>query len=348
MKVEKKIISRLTKCYSIAPLHDRGQDCVLVAAEKTDRCLLFDRKGRILDTVWEEPGGTMSMVQVPESDGQFLATHKFYSPNDSADAEIVIVSHKEDGEWEVRTLVKLPHVHRFDIVRRNGINYLIACTLKSGHKFKDDWSVPGKVYAAVLPEDLSIFDRGHQLKIQVIKENMLKNHGYYRIVENDMDTCLISADCGVYRFFPPVDINGEWEIDQLLDTPSSDAVLVDFDGDGEKELAVLSPFHGDKICIYKKLDKGFERVYEYEKPADFTHAIYGGSLCGKQVLIVGHRKAERNLIVFWWDEEKGYCWELIDEDCGSANVFHFVDEGKDILISANRENDEIAMYTLEW
>ncbi len=145
-----------------------------------------------------------------------------------------------------------------------------------------------------------------------------------------------------------MDINGEWEIDQLLDTPSSDAVLVDFDGDGEKELAVLSPFHGDKICIYKKLDKGFERVYEYEKPADFTHAIYGGSLCGKQVLIVGHRKAERNLIVFWWDEEKGYCWELIDEDCGSANVFHFVDEGKDILISANRENDEIAMYTLEW
>ncbi len=348
MKVEKKIISRLTKCYSIAPLCDRGQDCILVAAEKTDRCLLFDRKGKLLDTVWDGAGGTMSMVQVPERDGQFLATHKFYSPNDSADAEIVIVSHKEDGEWEVRTLVKLPHVHRFDIIKRNGINYLIACTLKSGHKFKDDWSVPGKVYAAVLPEDLSGFDGAHQLRMQVIKENMLKNHGYYRIRENDMDSCLISADCGVFRFLPPVNADGAWEIEQLLTTPSSDAVLVDFDRDGEKELAVLSPFHGDKICIYKKKEEGFEKAYEYEKPAEFTHAIYGGSLCGKQALIVGHRKAERNLIVFWWDEKKGYCHELIDRDCGSANVFHYVDEGKDILISANREIDEIAMYTLEW
>mgnify|MGYP007025252204 CR=1 FL=1 len=34
-------------------------------------------------------------------------------------------------------------------------------------------------------------------------QNMLKNHGYYRVTENDMDTCLISAECGVFRFVPP-------------------------------------------------------------------------------------------------------------------------------------------------
>lgn len=32
---------------------------------------------------------------------------------------------------------------------------------------------------------------------------MLKNHGYYRVRENDMDTSVISADCGVFRFIPP-------------------------------------------------------------------------------------------------------------------------------------------------
>ena len=64
MKVEKKIISNLTKCYSIAPLHYHEQDYILVAAEKQDPCLLFDCEGNQVDKVWDGPGGTMSMVQV--------------------------------------------------------------------------------------------------------------------------------------------------------------------------------------------------------------------------------------------------------------------------------------------
>lgn len=348
MKVKKKVISNLTKCYSIAPLRCQDRDCLLVAAEKQDPCILFDLDGNELGKVWDGPGGTMSMVQVPGSDGQFLATHKFYSPNDSKEAKIVIVTLQADGSWQVCTLVNLPFVHRFDIVQRNGVNYLIACTLKSGHQFKEDWSMPGKVYAAVLPENLSDFNEEHQLEMKIIRSDMLKNHGYYRIRENNMDTCIISADDGVFRFIPPEAADGEWHIEQLLRTPASDAVLVDLDEDGEMELAVLSPFHGDQICIYKKVDGQFEKVYEYEKPAEFTHAIYGGDLCGRKALVVGHRKGERNLIVFTWNEKtQTYEAEVIDRDCGSANVFCYEKDGRSILISANREIDEVAFYTLE-
>lgn len=349
MIVSKKVISNLTKCYSIAPLKYNENDYILVAAEKVDRCLLFDQEGNEVDTVWNEPGGVMSMVQVPGTNGQFLATHKFYSPNDSKEAEIVIVTPVSKGNWEVRTLVELPHVHRFDIVERNGVRYLIACALKSGHEYKDDWSMPGKVYAAVLPEDLSQFHRGNQLELTVIKDNMLKNHGYYRV--NDQingqgtDTCIISADCGVFQFIPPETAEGEWTINTLLETAASDAVLIDLDSDGEKELAVLSPFHGEKISVYKNTDGKYQQVYEYEKPAEFTHAIYGGDLCGNPALVVGHRKGKRNLIAFIYNEEtQTYQVEILDRDCGPANVYHYVKNGEDILVSANRETDEVALY----
>ena len=49
----------------------------------------------------------------------------------------------------------------------------------------------------------------------------------------------------------------------------------------------------------------------------------------------------------WSEEKKEYVYEIIDEDRGPANVFRFVRDGKDVLIAANRETDEVAMYTLE-
>jgi hypothetical protein len=208
--------------------------------------------------------------------------------------------------------------------------------------------MPGKVYAAVLPDDLSCFDDEHPLPMAVIRDNMLKNHGYYRVREKMTDTSVISADNGVFRFIPPETAEGEWTVEQLLDSPASDAALVDLDGDGEKELAVLSPFHGDQISIYKKKNHGFEKVYDYEKKTEFTHAIYAGTFCGRQALIVGHRKGERNLLAFFWDEQKKtYQSEIIDADCGSANVYYYEHQGKSVLISANREIDEVAMYTIK-
>lgn len=348
MKVTKKVIANLEKCYSIAPLYYEGKEHFLVAAEKVDRCLLFDLDGNVKDTVFSEPGGVMSMVQIPGSNGQFLATHKFYSPNDSKEAKIVIVTPISKGNWEVRTLVELPHVHRFDIVQRNGVNYLIACALKSGHEFKEDWSMPGKVYAAKLPADLSKYHEKNQLQMEVIKDNMLKNHGYCRVSENGMDYSIVSAECGVISFVPPENETDTWTVTKLLDTPASDAVYLDMDEDGEKELVILSPFHGDEISIYKKINGAFEKVYEYEKKAEFTHAIYGGTLCGKETAIIGHRKAERNLLIFTYDKAaNSYQAEIIDKNCGPANVFKYTNDGKDVIISTNREIDEVAMYTFE-
>lgn len=346
--MKKKVLAKLEKCYSIAPLQYQGKMHLLVAAEKADRCILFDAEGNEKATVWDGPGGVMTMVQVPGTDGQFLATHKFYSPNDSKEAKIVIATPDGNGAWTVRTLVDLPFVHRFDILQSNGKQYLIACTLKSGHEYKDDWTNPGKVYAAELPADLSGYDEDHQLELQVLKENMLKNHGYYKVVKEGKESALVCSESGVYQFFPPNRAGEEWKMEQLLDTPASDATMADLDQDGEPELIVLAPFHGSDIRIYKKKEQGWAIAYEYPEKAEFLHAIWSGNLEGRPVAVIGHRKGARRLLKFYWDEAaQQFAFRTLDDNCGPANAFGYSVDGKDVLIATNREINEIAMYEFQ-
>ena len=341
--MKKKVLAALPKCYSVAPLTYRGQPHFLVAAEKHDRCILFDAKGQEVSTIWEGPGGVMTMVQIPGTDGRFLATHEFYSPNDSAKARIVLAEPAGEG-WSVRTIADLPFVHRFDILERGGRRYLIACTLKSAHAHKDDWSSPGKVYAAELPEDLSPYNEENQLPLQPIKEGVLKNHGYYRVMENGEPSALVCGENGVFRFYPPAAPGEAWAQEQLLDTPASDATMIDLDGDGQKELVVLSPFHGDTLRIYHKEGEAWQMAYEYPEKLPFLHAIWSGTLKGRPTAVIGHRQGARRLLSFTW-EDGAYRFHTLDDDRGPANVYGCQIDGKDILLACNRETDEVAMYT---
>ncbi len=348
MKIEKTVISHLEKNYALAPLRYQGRDHFLVASELEERCLLFDLEGSLEDVVWEKPGGVMSMVQVPGTDGQFLATLKFYGFNNAKAANISIITPRGKGDWEIRTLVDLPFIHRIDIVERGGVRYLVACCLKSGHEYDDDWRFPGKVYAAELPEDLSGFDQDHQLELTVLREGLQKNHGYYRIERDGETTCLICAENGIFRFTPPAQRGGAWDIETLVEEPASDAVLVDFDGDGVEELGVIAPFHGDKVRVYKRREGRFEQVYEYEHDLPFSHAFYGGDLCGRPALVVGHRSGARDFLAFTYDPAGDtYRPEWIDRGRGAANTLHYMLRGHDVLVATNRETDEVALYRLE-
>lgn len=348
MKVTKFRTHELDKCYAIAPLQYNGHSHILVAAEKQNRCLLFTPDGELEETVWSEPGGTMSMVQVPGSDGVFLATHKFYSPNDSKEAKIVIVTPKGKDDWEVRTLVEIPFVHRFDILQSDGRCYLIACTLKSGHECKDDWSMPGKIWVAELPKDLSGYDEEHQLALTCIRDGLLKNHGYCKIREDSGEWSLVAADNGVFRVVPPCADTVEWQVETLLTEAASDAVLADLDGDGEKEMLTIAPFHGDAIKIYRKQENGYQLVYTCDRPTEFGHAIWKWDVGGKDVVIIGHRKGDRDLMVFFYDQKTGnYTYQVLDHDVGPANVYCYRKDEEYRIVAANRETNEIAFYAVD-
>ena len=309
--------------------------------------------GKIVAESFHGEGGVMTMVQVPGVDGQFLATHKFYSPNDSLEAKIVIVTRRGKDDWEVRTLCNAPFVHRFGILKRGGTNYLIVCCLKTGHEYKNDWRFPGACFGAELPKDLSSYNEDNTLPLTLIMEGMLKNHGYSMTKHGGHDAALVGCEEGSFLFDPPAVKGGDWEVTQILDIPTSDSVLCDFDGDGKPELGVISPFHGNSLTIYHLDEHGnYVPQWKYgvpEKETEMLHATWADTILGKPSWIVGWRKGTKNTIIITWDAEAGdYRTEFIDKNTGCANAMHFVNsKGQDVVVGTNREIDEAALYILE-
>ena len=352
MKVEKKVISDLTKCYAMGEITVEGKHCFLVSAEKDDPCYLFAEDGTKLETVWTDMGGVMTIAPVPGTEGQFLSTRQFYSPNDGFKARIEIVTRVGKDNWQVRTLCKAPFVHRFGILRRGGFNYLIVCCIKSGMEYKNDWRFPGACYGAFLPSDLSGFDDEHPLELTLLMDNMLKNHGYSKVSHGGYDAALVGCEEGSFLFSPPAVLGADWEIEQITSVPTSDSVLIDLDGDGKPELGMISDFHGNSLCIYHQDAHGnYVPQWKYpvpEKDTEMLHATWADTVLGKPAWIVGWRKGTKDTIMITWDAEAGtYKYEFIDKNTGCANALHFIDkDGKDIIVGTNREINEVAYYTL--
>lgn len=344
MKVQKRVIGNLEKCYSLAEFDYDGKKHLLVAAEKKDEIDVFTYDGQKVDTLYGGDGGVMTMQQYPEKP-ILLATQKFYSPNNSAEAKIIYFINV-NGKWEHRVLCEAPFVHRFGILERDGDKYLIVCTLKSAHAFKNDWTCPGRVWVARLPEDITQYDENHLLELKPLISGLFKNHGFMGGREKDYDFAVVGTENGIYKVVPP-EKEGEWVYEKLLDIPASDMLYLDFDGDGERELLVLSPFHGDTLSLWKKAEGEYKKVYEYPGKLPFIHAVWGEKVDGKVYGFVGCRDGERELKVVFRNEEKGI-WETceVDRGAGAANVMFYKDGDKNRLLAANRETDEIAVYTL--
>ena len=346
MRAEKKVIDQLNKCYAVAEFDFDGERHLISAAEKTDPCYIYNMDGERIDTLWEGPGGVMTLCQYPlteSSDPILMATQKFYSPNDSAKAKIVYYT-RENGEWVCHVLCDLPFVHRFGIVERSGYYYLVACTLKSAHAFKDDWTCPGRIWVAELPADIRSYNEDHMLELKPLVSGLYKNHGFCKVEEDGYSFVLVGTQNGVYKVTPPAEKDGEWSAECILDVPTSDMLYQDYDGDGEKELLIMSPFHGDTLAVYKNKGNGFVPVFTCEKKLPFLHAIWGANVQGKEVAFIGNRQEDRELFAVHYDG--GYVMDLLDAGAGPANCMYYKDGDKDMLIASNRETDEVALYQL--
>ncbi len=342
MTIEKKHLCDLARCYAVTHMEIKGESTVLVATEGEGSAYAFTgREFGERRTLWNGPGGTMSMVPIPGTDGEFLAVQKFFKLFQWDEAVIVWVKPNDDGTFAFREILKLPYIHRFDLFQSGGRIYFLGCTLAESKESRDDWSKAGKVYVGELRPDWDTL-----LEVRVLHEGLYRNHGYNRSVWKGREAGLITADQGAFAVLPPHAENAEWTVEQFMDWPISDIAACDIDQDGELEYATIEPWHGEYFHVYKKDGSGWRKIFTHAEVSEFYHVVAGATLRDRPVFIGGCRRGSQHLFYVHAASKRPLVLETvtIENSIGPSNVAVFHESDRDVIISANREKGEAALY----
>ncbi|MHB1454706.1 MAG: hypothetical protein ACYCYM_12250 [Saccharofermentanales bacterium] len=342
MKIVKKVLIQQNRCYAAGNIVFNGKAMALLATEGEGACYAFSGKDyEKKRDVWTEPGGTMTFVPLPGTNGEFLSVQKFFRLFQWEEATIVWVRPQEDGTFIVKELFTLPYIHRFDILVAGGKQYFIGCTLATKKETREDWSCPGKVYVAQMPADLD-----QPIRLTVLMDSLTQNHGYSSVIWEGKAAAMIGAMEGAFIITPPQVQNADWSIEQIMDWPVGDLAAIDIDGDGELEIAAIEPFHGRYFRVYKKTGGSYRLIYEHPETSEFYHVVKDTTLLGKPVFIGGCRRGKQQL--FYITPKQGTSLQLesvlIEEGVGPSNIAVIHEETRDVIISANREKGEAALY----
>ena len=157
---------------------------------------------------------------------------------------------------------------------------------------------------------------------------------------------LVTCAEGAFEVTPPPTPQGEWTVRQFMDWPISDIAAIDIDGDGELEFATIEAFHGSYFRVYKRIDGVFQKIYEHPEVSEFYHVVVGTTLAGTPVFIGGCRRGKQQLFYVHAVSTTPLQLraELIEEGVGPSNVHVMHEAGRDIIVSANREKAEAALY----
>lgn len=337
MKITKKVLGQLERAYAASIMEVDGTVNYIIATEGQGPCFAFNAENGEKKTVWDGPGGTMNIVPVPGRENELFATQQFF-PTFQAKECILVRGVFSNGRWTVTPVMNVPYLHRFDIFSVEDKLYFIGCTLAQDKDSKEDWSKPGKIYIGELSEDLN-----KPFEIKPVIEGITKNHGFCRGTWNGKAAYLASGVEGVYVIYLPSDGNTEFITERILDHEVSDIAVYDLDGDGMEEMAAIEPFHGNKGIIYKNVDGKLVPIHEHEY--EFGHVVWGGKILNKPAFIIGGRKGSRELICF--QIERGQIKEfLIDNTGGPSNIAVINTKSADIVLAANREIGEMAVYEI--
>jgi hypothetical protein len=343
MKIKKKKLSVFKSPYSVYFGEFNGETVIFSGSESIDGDLyIYSGRDYKPIKISKGPGGFMGMFLLGSSDSYSLVTAEGLHTNfQSVNPGISIYYPEKDinHTWKRQRIVDLAYIHRISHVSANEKKNVIAATLCGKKDNIDDWSSPGAVYAIQLQNDRS----GKVLEKTLLLDGITKNHGMYVKRGANLEIVFISGDEGIFALHVPKQDN-EWRIDKIIEQSVSELVVKDLDGDGEDEIAAIQPFHGDRLCIYKKINGKWEIVGETK--TEFGHGIWAGRIVGKNSIILGSRGGKRNLCLYTIEDTVS--WKLnktvIDEGTGTAQIDVVRANDTDFIAASNGYIDEVALY----
>lgn len=341
MKIEKIKLDDVKRCYCASNIFMNNENHILYASEDSNVvCEMFSGKDfEKKEIVWNEPGGCMSIIPIPGKEGEFLAVQEFYLKVSPSLAKIVWGKYTDNG-WEVKDVLHMPYIHRFDIYNKNGVNYFIGATIATTKQDKNDWSVPGRIYTGVLPENPS-----EGIELSILCDGLFRNHGYWHAKEHGEDVGYFGSDQGIMRVTAPDGVDGTWTCEKIMDGHIGEIATIDIDNDGEDEIMTIEEFHGDTIKIYKKKDGKYEEVYRYDNKIDFAHTLVGAKLAGVNTFLAGVRREEAEIFYVQFVDGK-FVTTVVEKGVGPANLCVVNEVDRDLIVAANHTKNEAAVYVV--
>lgn len=341
-RFERFELAELERCYAVRALRLGSETRLLYATEGRGPCLQFDAHTlQRLENVWDEPGGTMSIIPIPGKPREILAVQRFFPTFQAPEARIAWGVLTEEGHWELHDFVSLPYVHRFDLLPAQSGCWFVGATLCTAKRDKEDWSSPGKVWVGRLPESWH-----DPMPLTALLEPLTRNHGYCHVFQNGLHHGVVTCDEGVFCLTPPSEATGDWRMERLLSEPVSDISFVDIDGDGRLEGLAIEPFHGERMTLYRWGEAGLEPIWRMPFPTEFGHVTWGGILGGRPAFLAGYRKGKAELLLLRADGTGGLSVQAIDAGEGPSNIDVTTIDGRDCILAANRMTGKAALYRL--
>ncbi len=340
MKFEKIKLDEIRRCYCASHMEINGQLTAMFASEDPQNlCKAYSgEQFENKELIWDNAGGCMGIVPFKNRKNQFLAVQEFYLKVSPSLSKIVWGTYTEDGKWEIKDFLHLPFLHRFDIYHVEGKEYIVCATIAEHKENKEDWSRPGQIYVAEIPENL---EEGVAL-VKVV-DDCFKNHGYCRGMWEGKECGYFASEQGVLRLTPPSSTQQDWQVEKIMEGSISEIAFVDIDNDGVEEMMTIEPFHGNIIKIYKFIEDGYVEVFNYPTEIDFAHALVGGKVAGINTFLIGVRRVESELALVQYIDGQ-YEVTVVEKGVGPANLDLVNMEDCDLILSANHSVNEAAIY----